>query len=220
LKGAKKADKAGGGKARRHPPEFKLRVVQRMMAGEPVAPLSREVQVKREMLYRWRDAYRKHGRVGLERPRGRPRGPSGQNRAASPPPAGEERIRTLERKVGQQALVIDFLQRVRSADRRRCGPRLFARHDVTNACTAAPCRSCCVVFFRTHISSSSSACFIGVQSCWRRDADRKGGGPRYGLRQGGGRRCGRSRRIRWGALRRRLRILDCNTNRLRRADPP
>jgi transposase-like protein len=106
LKGAKKADKAGGGKARRHAPEFKLRVVQRMMAGEPVAPLSREVQVKREMLYRWRDAYRKHGREGLERPRGRPRKSPGEV-----VPAAEARIRELERKVGQQALVIDFLQR-------------------------------------------------------------------------------------------------------------
>jgi len=100
------AVKSRGGKARVHAPEFKLRVVQRMMAGEPVARLSREVKVKREMLYRWRDAYRKQGLAGLQRPRGRPR-----QKPDPGMPAAEARIRELERKVGQQALVIDFLQR-------------------------------------------------------------------------------------------------------------
>ena len=108
MKGAKKAK---GGKPRVHTPEFKLSVVQRMMAGEPIAPLSRELKLKREMMYRWRDAYRKHGRWGLARPKGRPPGPSAGKGPAAPPTAGEERIRALERKVGQQALVIDFLQR-------------------------------------------------------------------------------------------------------------
>ena len=106
MKGAKKAENRGRGKARVHTAEFKLSVVQRMMAGEPVAKLSREVKVKREMLYRWRDAYRKHGAAGLQRPRGRPR-----QKPQEAMPAAEARIRELERKVGQQALVIDFLQR-------------------------------------------------------------------------------------------------------------
>ena len=100
----------GGKLGRYFTAEFKARVVQRMQAGESVSGLSREVQVKRQILYRWRDAYRKEGLEGLARPRGRPRGPSRGNPPASPP-AGEERIRELERKVGQQALVIDFLQR-------------------------------------------------------------------------------------------------------------
>jgi len=103
LKGAKKGK---GGKPRVHTPEFKLRVVQRMMAGEPIAPLSRELNLKREMLYRWRDAYRKHGRLGLERPKGRPR-----KQPQEVVSTAEARIRALERKVGQQALGIDFLQR-------------------------------------------------------------------------------------------------------------
>ena len=106
MKGAKKAESKGRGKARVHTAEFKLSVVQRMMAGEPVAKLSREVKVKREMLYRWRDAYRKHGAAGLQRPQGRPR-----QRPEEVMPASEVRMRALERKVGQQALVIDFLQR-------------------------------------------------------------------------------------------------------------
>jgi len=90
--------------------EFKARVVQRLLAGESVSGLSREVQIQRQILYRWRDAYREEGLQGLARPRGRPRGPSRRKRPAAPP-AGEERIRALERKVGQQALVMDFLQR-------------------------------------------------------------------------------------------------------------
>jgi transposase-like protein len=36
--------------------EFKLREVQRMEAGENVSALARELTVKREILYRWRDA--------------------------------------------------------------------------------------------------------------------------------------------------------------------
>ena len=98
--------KSGGGKARRHGVEFKISVVQRMMAGEPVSRLSREVQVKRTLLYRWRDTYRKQGVAGFQRPVGRPRKPPQEV-----VPGAAARIRELERKVGQQALVIDFLQR-------------------------------------------------------------------------------------------------------------
>jgi transposase-like protein len=100
----------GGSLGRNFTADFKASVVQRLLAGESVSGLSREVQIKRQILYRWRDAYREEGLEGLARPRGRPRGPSRRDRPASPP-AGEERIRALERKVGQQALVIDFLQR-------------------------------------------------------------------------------------------------------------
>lgn len=103
MQGAKKA---GGGKARVYTPEFKLRVVQRMMAGEPVAALSREVKIKRTLLYRWRDIYRQHGSSGFQRPVGRPRLKPEEKKSTA-----EARIQALERKVGQQALMIDFLQR-------------------------------------------------------------------------------------------------------------
>jgi len=96
----------GASKARCHSVEFKVGVVQRMMAGEPVAKLSREVKVKRTLLYRWREAYRKQGEAGFRRPVGRPR-----RNPVERPATAEARIRELERKVGQQALVIDFLQR-------------------------------------------------------------------------------------------------------------
>jgi transposase-like protein len=50
---------------------FKLDVVRRMEAGENIAALSREVEVKREVLYRWRDAFRLGGEAAL-RLKGRP----------------------------------------------------------------------------------------------------------------------------------------------------
>jgi len=103
LKGANKPGRSGG---RRYTVEFKVSVVRRMLAGEPVSGLSREVQVKRTLLYRWRDTYRKQGVAGFQRPVGRPRKPPQEG-----VPGAAARIRELERKVGQQALVIDFLQR-------------------------------------------------------------------------------------------------------------
>ncbi len=76
-----------------------------MLAGEPVSRLSRELKVRRSLLYRWRNTYRKEGTAGF-RWIGRPeRSQEEQAKAA------EARISDLERKVGQQALVIDFLRR-------------------------------------------------------------------------------------------------------------
>ena len=96
----------GTSKGRRFSAEFKAKAVRRMLAGEPVARLSRELKVKRTLLYRWRDAYRKEGIDGFRRPVGRPR-----LKPEEGMPAAEARIRELERKVGQQAMVIDFLQK-------------------------------------------------------------------------------------------------------------
>jgi transposase-like protein len=111
----------GGSLGRYFTAEFKAQVVQRMMVGGSVSGLSREVQIKRQILYRWREACRKEGIEGLGRPRGRPRGRPQRNPPASPP-AGEERVRQLERKVGQQALVIDFLQRAFKRVKESCQP--------------------------------------------------------------------------------------------------
>ena len=85
--------------------KFKERAVQRILAGEPVSPLSRELKVKRSLLYRWRDSYRKEGVVGF-RPIGRP-GWSEESKQEKT----EVRITALESKIGRQAMVIDFLQR-------------------------------------------------------------------------------------------------------------
>jgi transposase len=85
--------------------EFKEAAVRRMLAGEPVSRLSRELKVKRSLLYRWRDAYRKDGAAGL-RAIGRP-GWKEETKTK----ALEDRIAELQRKVGQQTMAIDFLQR-------------------------------------------------------------------------------------------------------------
>ena len=84
---------------------FKERAVRRILAGESVSRLSRELKVRRSLLYRWRDAYRKEGAAGF-RPIGRPEW-SLEKKAKK----AEDRISELECKIGQQAMVIDFLRR-------------------------------------------------------------------------------------------------------------
>ena len=92
--------------------EFKAGVAQRILNGESVSGLHQEFQIKRSVLYRWRDAYRKDGAAGLQRPVGRPPGvPNPPRPAASPEEAAARRVAELERKIGQQALDIDFLRR-------------------------------------------------------------------------------------------------------------
>ena len=92
--------------------EFKERVVRRMLAGESVTALHHELQIKRSVLYRWRDAYREEGVAGLQRSGGRPPGvPSPTRPAGEPGAAAALRIAELERKVGQQALDLDFFRR-------------------------------------------------------------------------------------------------------------
>jgi transposase len=87
---------------------FKLKIAKRIEGGEPVRALSNEFKIKRTVLYRWRDAYRKSSGAAVSGSPGRPR---------SRAPAGTDgssdaiRIAELERKVGQQTLQIDFLQR-------------------------------------------------------------------------------------------------------------
>ena len=63
------------------------------------------LKVGRSLLYRWRDAYCKDGIAGF-RPIGRP-GWNLEDKAKG----AESRISELERKIGQQAMVIDFLRK-------------------------------------------------------------------------------------------------------------
>jgi transposase len=100
------------GKNRVFTSEFKEGVVERILNGESVSALRQEVQIKRSVLYRWRDAYRKDGAAGLQRPVGRPPGvPNPPRPVASPEEVVARRVAELERKVGQQALDIDFFRR-------------------------------------------------------------------------------------------------------------
>lgn len=116
--------------------KFKLAVVRRMLAGENVSALARELKVLRKDLYVWRDRFRAGGPEAL-RGRGRPRKTivsvaGGQTAPAPPgPPATElgaarTRIAELERKIGQQQVDLDFfrqaLRQVKGARRPSDGP--------------------------------------------------------------------------------------------------
>lgn len=100
------------GKNRVFGQEFKEDVARRILAGESVSALYHELQIRRSILYRWRDAYCQEGAAGLQRPVGRPPGlPNPPRPMASPEEAAARRVGELERKIGQQALDIDFLRR-------------------------------------------------------------------------------------------------------------
>ena len=103
--------------------EFKIGIVCRMLAGENVSALARELKMTRKDLYAWRDRFQAGGPEAL-RGRGRPPkaeaaglAASGTSAKAVPEtPAAEleaarKRIAELERKVGQQQLDLDFFQR-------------------------------------------------------------------------------------------------------------
>ena len=108
--------------------EFKLAALRRMLAGENVSALARELGIRRKYLYQWRERFRLGGSIAL-RSRGRPtkaevlamQAPEGaaEPAAAGPvglPEAGElsqsrRRIAELERKIGQQQVALDFFRR-------------------------------------------------------------------------------------------------------------
>ena len=98
---------------------FKLSLIVRVDAGEPVAAVAKEAGIRRKLLYGWRDAFRRDGEAGLNRKRGPKPGP----RRVKPPPEpavpgsaeeltqGRARIAELERKIGQQQIELDFFQK-------------------------------------------------------------------------------------------------------------
>jgi transposase-like protein len=102
----------------------KVVALSRMQGGENVTRLADELGVRRRLLYAWRDIVRKHGSVsGVRRgrpPKGAPAAanaevpararPDDRSDAAASSKAGQ-RIAELERKIGQQELELDFLQR-------------------------------------------------------------------------------------------------------------
>lgn len=113
--------------------DFKLSAVHRMLAGENVSALARELGIRRKRLYLWRESFRSGGPEGL-RPRGRPRKPAlmepavpaaaSPASAALPGPsaaqtqlagaaelaAARQRIAALEAKIGRQQLELDFFR--------------------------------------------------------------------------------------------------------------
>jgi transposase-like protein len=97
--------------------EYKLEVVKRMESGENISALARELQIKREVLYRWRDAHRLGGPSAL-RVVGRPSKTEAAEMAESRSTAGKVndlaearwQIEQLQRKIGQQQLDLDFFK--------------------------------------------------------------------------------------------------------------
>ena len=115
-------------KQRKFSREFKLKALERIRRGETIATLSEEFGVYRQLIYKWKAAYR-DGAVPA--PVGRPsqaavlsRGLSGE--APDELEAARGRIAELERKVGQQALELDFFQhalrRIEASRRPSTGP--------------------------------------------------------------------------------------------------
>jgi len=102
---------------------FKLAAVRRMMAGENVSELARELQVLRKDLYYWRTRFRAGGPDAL-RGKGRPKKTEILQPQSKAPPSevekARERIAELERKIGQQQVDLDFF---RQALRRVGGTR-------------------------------------------------------------------------------------------------
>jgi transposase len=95
-------------------PEFRVEVARRIEQGESVSKLYRELGIKRSVLYRWHDAYRKEGASALARAVGRPPGvpnPATPKPGVSAEEALRQQITALERKVGQQAVQLDFFKR-------------------------------------------------------------------------------------------------------------
>jgi transposase-like protein len=86
-----------------------LAVAQRLVSGESVSAVHDELGVRRGVLYHWRDVCRKEGAAGL-RLTGRPAGVEGAPRDGNTLESAR-RIAELERKIGQQALDLDFLTR-------------------------------------------------------------------------------------------------------------
>jgi transposase len=78
--------------------EFKLAAVRRLETGASVAEVARACEVNPNVLHRWRREFRD----GVERAF------PGNGKSK----AEEERVAELERKVGRQALEIDFLKHV------------------------------------------------------------------------------------------------------------
>jgi transposase len=99
--------------------EFRAQLARRILEGESVSKLHHEFDIKRSVLYRWRDSYRKAGAAGLVCPVGRPATKTIADAASAPAPGPglseaeslRRQIAVLERKVGQQELQLDFFKK-------------------------------------------------------------------------------------------------------------
>src|SRR5471030_2114837 len=120
-----------GHDARRLPTDLKVRIVQRIEAGEQLAAVAAEMGVLRKSIYEWRAAYRALGASGLNLKTGPKRGgerkgasvrgfassdaPSSATPRTEAQPADElgraqARIAELERVIGRQQADLHFFR--------------------------------------------------------------------------------------------------------------
>ena len=104
-------------KARRFSRETKLAAVKRMLAGENVQALSRELNVLRKDLYKWRANFLSGGPAALRgpgRPPDEPAGEASRQGSSKAPHArlskAQRRIAELERKIQHQQLEVELIR--------------------------------------------------------------------------------------------------------------
>jgi transposase-like protein len=91
---------------RRFTKEFKTAAAKRLLRGESGSEVARELDVKRAKLYEWASQLERYGDDAFPGPGRRPGGQQRVERGRE----DEARVAALERKIGQQAVEIDFLQ--------------------------------------------------------------------------------------------------------------
>src|SRR5260221_7852136 len=104
---------------RTFPTAFKLKAIKRAEGGEGVLPVARKLGISRKLLHDWIKAWKAYGPEGLNRKRGSKRGPRKLRPLTGPAAKGRggelaqarSKIAELERKIGQQALDIDFFHK-------------------------------------------------------------------------------------------------------------
>jgi transposase len=94
---------------------LKIATAKRMLAGENICGVCRELGIARAVLYRWKAEYQEAGAAAFRRRPGRPpkQGPGVEKaraEAAGELAAARQRIAALERKVGQQQVDLDFFR--------------------------------------------------------------------------------------------------------------
>jgi transposase len=99
---------------RRHAKAFKIAAVARMEGAADVRALAAELGIDRGLLYKWQQAYQLGGEAALRFPGERSDGVSLVDApvAVTVPdgPASSSRVLTLERKIAEQALELDFFR--------------------------------------------------------------------------------------------------------------
>jgi transposase len=94
---------------------FKQAAVTRIEAGERLRAVADDLGVRRKLLYDWRAAWRAEGVAGFNkkrgpRPRPKPQDQDNAGAANAELALARQRIAELERKIGQQAVELDFFR--------------------------------------------------------------------------------------------------------------